>query len=98
MIDKLSEFIREMHLGIYSDLAISECFTYVIEDNGKTNAQPGCNDDTVMALGIMLQLMLESRGEDYIPEVPVDERKNNRVSTDIIDPLFERNEENEVAL
>ena len=57
MIDKLAEFVREMHIGIYSDLIISEMFTYVIEDNGKTNAQAGCNDDTVMATAILLQLL-----------------------------------------
>lgn len=87
MIDKLQEFIREMHLGIYSDLIISECFTYIIEDNGSTNAQEGCHDDTVMATAIMLQLMLENRGANYIPEIPIEERKNIR--SEIVDELFE---------
>ena len=62
MIDKLAEFVREMFLGIYSDLIISEMFTYIIDDDGKTNAQSGCFDDTVMATAILLQLMLEGRG------------------------------------
>jgi hypothetical protein len=87
MIDKLAEFVREMYLGIYSDLMISEMFTYVIEDNGKTNAQSGCYDDTVMASAIMLQLLLEGRGEYYIPEIPIDQRSKS--SSHIIDPLFE---------
>lgn len=87
MIDKLQEFIRELHLGIYSDLIVGECFTYVIEDNGSTNAQSGCHDDTIMAMAIMLQLMLEDRGSSYIPEVPIDERKN--ITNDIVDELFE---------
>lgn len=89
MIDKLAEFIREMYIGIYSDLIISEAFTYVIEDNGKTNAQSGCYDDTIMALAIMLQLLLEEKGEFYIPEIPIDQR-NNTIK-EIIDPLFEGN-------
>lgn len=97
MIDKLAEFVREMYLGIYSDLMVSEMFTYIIEANGKTNAQDGCFDDTVMAAAIMLQLMLEGRGEDYTPEVPIDERKTYRggINQEIIDPLFEEEREKE---
>jgi len=95
MIDKLSEFVREMYLGIYSDLIISEMFTYVIEDNGKTNAQPGCHDDTVMATAILLQLMLEGKGEYYVPEIPIEDR--GKVHRDIIDPLFEQQEDNEYS-
>lgn len=95
MIDKLAEFIREIYLGIYSDLIIGECFTYVIEDNGSTNAQPGSYDDTVMAMAIMLQLMLEDRGAEYIPEIPIDQRRH--VSSEIIDELFEGKEKDEVA-
>lgn len=96
MIDKLAEFVREMYLGIYSDAMIAEMFTYVIEDNGKTNAQPGCHDDTVMAAAIMLQLMLEGKGDYYVPEIPIDERSKPR-SREIVDPLFEKEEENECA-
>lgn len=97
MIDKLAEFIREFHLGIKSDLIISEMFTYVIEDNGKTNAQQGCNDDTVMATAILLQLMLENMGKDYVPEIPIDQRTGCR-TRNVIDPLFEsENEGVEIA-
>ena len=87
MIDKLAEFVREFFLGIYSELIVSEMFTYVIEDNGKTNAQSGCHDDTVMATAILLQLMLEGKGESYVPEVPIDQREKHY--KDIYDPLFE---------
>lgn len=90
MIDKLREFIREHHLGLYSDLAVSEMFTYIIEDNGSTNAQEGSHDDTVVALGIMLQLMLEGRGSEYTPEVPIDQRGDYK--PEIVDELFESNE------
>lgn len=100
MIDKLAEFVREMYLGIFSDLIISEMFTYIIEANGATNAQLGCFDDTVMASAIMLQLMLEGRGENYTPEIPVDERRSHKSLSyqEIIDPLFEEEKEmDEVA-
>lgn len=98
MIDKLAEFVREHYLGIYDDLAIAEMFTYVIEDNGKTNAQPGCHDDTVMSMAILLQLMLEGKGEGYVPEVPIDERGNRKTHQDIIDPDFESKGEEEVSI
>jgi len=96
MIDKLQEFIREMYLGIFSDKIIGECFTYVIEDNGSTNAQQGCHDDTVMAMAIMLQLMLEDVGSNYIPEIPIDQR--NTIPADIVDDLFEGSEEEECSI
>lgn len=95
MIDKLAEFIREFYLGIYSDVIISEAFTYIIEDNGKTNAQIGCYDDTIMATAIMLQLLLEGKGDSYVPEIPIDQRNN--IKKDIIDPLFESNESDEFS-
>lgn len=87
MVDKLREFVREHYLGIYSDLMINEMFTYVIEDNGSTNAQQGSHDDTVMAAAIMLQLMLEGRGSEYVPEIPIDQRKNH--TPEVVDKLFE---------
>lgn len=96
MIDKLAEFIREFHLGIYSDLLISEAFTYIIEDNGKTNAQPGTHDDTIMACAIMLQLLLEGKGEHYTPEVPIDQR--GKFVGEVVDPLFEGSSGNEYVI
>jgi hypothetical protein len=98
MIDKLSEFVRERWLGIYSDLVISEMFTYIIEDNGSTNAQQGCHDDTVMATAICLQLMLEGMGSENEPEVPFEGRQRTSAYTpDIIDVLFECDNDLEVA-
>lgn len=91
MIDKLAEFIREMYLGIPDDKLISEMYTYIIEDSGKTNAQEGCNDDRVMAVAILLQLLLEDKGDNYIPEIPIDQRGKPRPQ-DIVDPLFEDEE------
>ena len=77
MIDSLSEFIRESWLKLPWDTLISECFTYVKDENGGTNAQKGCHDDTVMALAIALQLLLEGKGENYAPELP-DEKGNSK--------------------
>ena len=69
-------------------------FTYIIEDNGKTNAQAGCHDDTVMASAILLQLLLEGFGENYVPEIPIDQRGRTG-SREIVDELFEQESGNE---
>jgi len=69
MIDKLAVFIREMYLSTCDEIFINECLTYIIEDNGSTNAQVGEHDDCVMAMGIAIQLAIEGRGEDYEPEI-----------------------------
>lgn len=92
MIDKLAEYVREKWLGIYSDLVIGEMYTYIIEDNGATNAQVGCHDDTVMATAIALQLALEGKGDGYTPEVPVTERKRRSALSGYVDPLFDAEE------
>jgi len=97
MIDKLAEFVREHYLGIYDDLLVSEMFTYIIEDNGKTNAQSGCHDDAVMAMAILLQLMLEGKGELFTPEIPLEQRGKAGVQ-EIIDPDFEDVQESEVSI
>lgn len=70
MINKLAEYVRNKWLGIKDKILIQEMFTYVIEDNGSTNAQQGCHDDTVMACAILLQVLLEGKGENYTPYLP----------------------------
>ena len=95
MIDKLAEFIREEYIGIKSKLIIRELLTYVIDDKGSTNAQEGCHDDTVMALAIWLQVILEGRGDSYTPEIS-DERVKNRANFDIDRPsLYRERDEDE---
>jgi hypothetical protein len=85
MINALAEYIREKWLGIKSKLIIKECLTYIIEDNGSTNAQEGCHDDTVMGLGIALQLFLEGKGENFVPYVD-DKTGEKKVHYDIDRP------------
>lgn len=94
MIDKFAEFIRERYFVTYWSTLIAEMRTYVIEDNGSTNAQLGCHDDTVMATSILLQLLLEGKGENYTPEVVKEGsiRKSGR-DGDIVDPLFEEDQD-----
>ena len=95
MIDKLAEFIREEYIGIKSKLIIRELLTYVIDDKDSTNAQEGCHDDTVMALAIWLQVILEGRGDSYTPEIS-DERVKSRANFDIDRPsLYRERDEDE---
>ena len=85
-IDKLAEFVRDFHIGIEDKTTIQELLTYIIEENGSTNAQQGCHDDCVMSLAIALQVWLEGKGDNYIPEIVEENRRG------IIDPLFEEEE------
>jgi hypothetical protein len=48
-----------------------------------------------MATAIMLQLLLEGKGEFYTPEVPVDER--DKVKREVLDPLFEQPNDDEYS-
>lgn len=98
MIDKLVQYVREKYIGIPSNLIVGEMFTYVIDDKGGTNAQTGCNDDTVIACAIGLQAVLEHRGEDYIPEIPIDGIKKRRIVHDVVDPLFENDDVEEYSI
>lgn len=94
MIDKLAEFVRDFHIGVKSRTTIQELLTYIIEENGSTNAQQGCHDDTVMALAIALQVWLEGKGDNYEPEHVNEDKNTNR---EVVDPLFEDNGEDEVC-
>ena len=96
MIDRLAEYIRERHLGIYDKDIITECYTYVIDEKGLTNAQEGKHDDCVIATGIALMAFLEEVGNNYVPEISKEDKKNKKKNDfdcpEIIDPLFEEDE------
>lgn len=79
MINKLAEFIRNKWLWIKDATLIHECFTYVIDEKGATNAQDGCHDDCVMAVGILLQVLLEGKGENYVPYLPDKDKKEKGI-------------------
>lgn len=56
MIDSLAEAIAKGQIIDYDRIFINECMTYVTDERGKTSAQDGCYDDTVMATAIAYQL------------------------------------------
>ena len=68
IISMLTRLLRESATKIKSKAALSECLTYVVEEDGrKTSAQIGCHDDRVMALAIAYYV-LDYR--DYAEEAP----------------------------
>lgn len=56
MIDGLSEAISTDQIIDYDKIFIRECMTYIRDPRGRTNAQEGQHDDTVIATAICLQL------------------------------------------
>lgn len=56
MINALAEAILKQQLKDYDIDFIRECMSYVIDDRGRTNAQQGKHDDTVIATAIALQV------------------------------------------
>lgn len=57
IIDNMARMIREGLIITKDKNLISECITYIREDDGGTNAQVGCHDDLVMATAIALFVM-----------------------------------------
>lgn len=56
MIDDLAKAIRDRSIRDYDPTFIRECMTYVRDERGRTNAQDGMFDDTVIATAIALQM------------------------------------------
>lgn len=55
-IDYLAEAIREGHIIDNDIVFIEEAFSYVRDERGRTNAEHGTHDDTIMAKAIALQM------------------------------------------
>lgn len=64
IIDHMAQAIRENLIETYDKELISECITYIREEDGGTNAQEGCYDDLVMASAIAL-FVLSNYITDY---------------------------------
>jgi hypothetical protein len=52
IIDKLRALDREREIEINDEQTLKEMKTFVVTENGKMEAEAGCNDDCVMALAI----------------------------------------------
>ena len=64
IIDHMASCIREQLVDVRDKELISECITYIREEDGGTNAQEGCYDDLVMASAIAL-FVLSNYITDY---------------------------------
>lgn len=85
MIDALSEAISLGQIVDYDKIFIRECMTYIRDARGRTNAQEGQHDDTVIATAIALQLFewnpINERKltiKSKLPAKYTNIRKNNR--------------------
>jgi hypothetical protein len=52
IIDKLRASFREKEVEVNDKVTLRELITYVVTDEGKMEAEPGCHDDCVMSLAL----------------------------------------------
>ena len=76
MLDTLDRVLREGELDLRDLATVNELATFVRGDSGKPEAQPGCNDDLVMALAIAVTVaadqprqLIRLRNDQYRPAV-----------------------------
>lgn len=65
ILDELARWISEGEFALNDETTILECMTFVRHEDGKYEAQEGCNDDTVIALSIAIYIF------SYSPPSPV---------------------------
>ncbi len=71
MLDTLEQVLRDREL-VLGDLAtVSELATFVRDEKGRPAAQPGCNDDLVMALAIAVYVALHDMPRHTVKLRPV---------------------------
>lgn len=66
MMSELRTVMREHSMIINSTRLLGECFTFVVNDKGKEEAQGGCHDDLVMAFAIGIQLRKYMPAPKYV--------------------------------
>ncbi len=69
MIDGLATAIRESVIIDLDSTFINECMTYVVDENGRTNAQVGCHDDTVISTAIAFQMFDWDKTRQDMPQM-----------------------------
>jgi hypothetical protein len=78
ILETLETAVRERELGIFSLRTLGEMGTFVYSDREKPEAQPGQNDDCVMALAIGVKVaadlprqLRKVKEKDYVPQFAV---------------------------
>lgn len=74
ILNKLADWINEGEFALNDEQTIMECMTFVRDEQGRYQAQEGCHDDTVIALGIAIYIF------DYakVPERPKTQQEKLR--------------------
>lgn len=86
LIGNLDKALRS-GLKLHSHQTVDELMTYVIEDDGTTNASEGKKDDSVISLALAVQGYLESPKDEPLPSMSV---RDNTIAK-----IMERNKEGE---
>ena len=70
LIDTLAKFLRENACNIPCKAVLNECLTYMYDDAGASNAQSGCYDDRVIAMGLAVYFIHKFGSGDtvHVPE------------------------------
>lgn len=78
LLENLETVIREREFRIYSLRTVSELGTFVYSDRDKPEAQPGCNDDLVLALAIGVKVvtdlpreLIHAKEKPHVPQFSV---------------------------
>jgi hypothetical protein len=66
MMSELRTIMREGLMTLNSTRLLGECFTFIVNDKGKEEAQGGCHDDLVMAFAIGIQLRKYMPAPKYV--------------------------------
>lgn len=88
LIGNLDKALRS-GLKLHSKQTIDELMTYVIEDDGTTNASEGKKDDSVISLALAVQGYLESPKDEPLPSMMT---RDNTIAK-----ILEQNKEGDVA-
>jgi len=57
LISGLDEALRQSSILVYDPTTIQELLWFIINPRGRAEAQPGCHDDCVLALALMVVVM-----------------------------------------
>lgn len=56
MLDDMERALREDTIAVFSGDLLRECRTFIVDEDGKPQAEEGCHDDRVIAFAIALQM------------------------------------------
>ena len=85
LLVRLEEYIRNDRIKINSKRTVDELLTFIINDNGKIEADTGKHDDLIMSLGVAIQIL-----HTLIDGTPLDFEKNPHKERKPLSPLVHK--------